>query len=184
MHVGELFILVPSLLGLKGNLDMCLASRLSTQANLGNMESTREVLKMIVGNIALVQVQATVASFCAAIFAIVVGAFINEQGFEFDHAMLVIASGMFTATSASFVLGESIIQYPVVQFSSISFNVFSLTSLDFVLVAVIILSKKYKMNPDNLATPLAASIGDVVAISLLSFIASLLFQNLGKSMEI
>ena len=105
IHVGELFILVPSLLGLKGNLDMCLASRLSTQANLGNMDSTREVLKMIVGNIALVQVQATVASFCAAIFAIVVGAFINEQGFQFDHAMLVIASGMFTATSASFVLG-------------------------------------------------------------------------------
>ena len=53
-------------------------------------------------------------------------------------------------------------------------------SPDFVLVAVIILSKKYKMNPDNLATPLAASIGDVVAISLFSFIASLLFQNLGK----
>lgn len=47
-------------------------------------------------------------------------------------------------------------------------------------MAVIILSKKYKMNPDNLATPLAASIGDVVAISLFSFIASLLFQNLGE----
>lgn len=56
----------------------------------------------------------------------------------------------------------------------------SLSLVDFVLVAVIILSKKYKMNPDNLATPLAASIGDVVAISLLSFIASLLFQHLGK----
>lgn len=37
------------------------------------------------------------------------------------------------------------------------------------------------MNPDNLATPLAASIGDVVAISLLSFIASLLFEHIGKS---
>lgn len=61
---------------------------------------------MIVGNIALVQVQAIVASFLAAIFAIVVGAFINDQGFQFDHAMLVIASGMFTATCASFVLGE------------------------------------------------------------------------------
>lgn len=36
------------------------------------------------------------------------------------------------------------------------------------------------MNPDNLATPLAASIGDVVSLSVLSFIASLLFENLGK----
>lgn len=109
MHVGELFILVSSLLGLKGNLDMCLASRLSTQANLGNMTSNKEVLKMIVGNIALVQVQAIVASFLAAIFAIVVGGLLNDQGFQFDHAMLVIASAMFTATSASFVLGELII---------------------------------------------------------------------------
>lgn len=36
------------------------------------------------------------------------------------------------------------------------------------------------MNPDNLATPLAASIGDVVSLSVLSFIASTLFDNLGK----
>lgn len=151
-HVTELFILVPALLGLKGNLDMCLASRLSTQANLGNMVGYREVVHMIVGNIALVQVQATVAAFIVSVFAIGVGAAMNGR-FLFDHAMLLTASSMFTATSSCFVL-------------------------DFVLVAVILLSNKLKMNPDNLATPLAASIGDVVSISLLSFIASLLFDHL------
>lgn len=46
---------------------MCLASRLSTQANLGNMTTRREVLNMVVGNIALVQVQAIVASFIVAV---------------------------------------------------------------------------------------------------------------------
>lgn len=66
-EIRELFILVPALLGLKGNLDMCLASRLSTQANLGNMTTHREVLNMVVGNIALVQVQAIVASFIVAV---------------------------------------------------------------------------------------------------------------------
>lgn len=151
-HVTELFILVPALLGLKGNLDMCLASRLSTQANLGNMTGYREIVHMIVGNIALVQVQATVAAFIVSVFAIGVGAAMNGR-FLFDHAMLLTASSMFTATSSCFVL-------------------------DFVLVAVILLSNKLKMNPDNLATPLAASIGDVVSISLLSFIASLLFEHL------
>ncbi|XP_021701273.1 solute carrier family 41 member 1 isoform X6 [Aedes aegypti] len=151
-HVTELFILVPALLGLKGNLDMCLASRLSTQSNLGNMSSTREIIHMIVGNIALVQVQATVAAFIVSLFAMGVGAAMNGR-FLFDHAMLLTASSMFTATSSCFVL-------------------------DFVLVAVILLSNKFKMNPDNLATPLAASIGDVVSISLLSFIASLLFEHL------
>lgn len=36
------------------------------------------------------------------------------------------------------------------------------------------------MNPDNLATPLAASIGDVVSISILSTIASEFFNRLDK----
>ena len=59
------------------------------------------------------------------------------------------------------------------------FNYISLL-IDFVLVAVILLSQKYRLNPDNLATPLAASIGDVVSISLLSFIASILFDHISK----
>ncbi|KAH8416410.1 hypothetical protein KR222_002808, partial [Zaprionus bogoriensis] len=151
-NVSELFILVPALLGLKGNLDMCLASRLSTQVNLGNMSSRSNVVRMIVGNIALVQVQATVASFLVAMFAMSVGAAMTGS-FYFENAMLLTASAMFTATSSCFVL-------------------------DFVLVAVILFSQKYNLNPDNLATPLAASIGDVVSISLLSFIASLLYEHI------
>ncbi|XP_037046336.1 solute carrier family 41 member 2 isoform X2 [Bradysia coprophila] len=151
-EVRELFILVPALLGLKGNLDMCLASRLSTQANLGNMTTRREVLSMVVGNIALVQVQAIVASFIVAIFAITVGSAMNNS-FVLEHAILMIASSMFTATVSCFLL-------------------------DFILVAVILLSYKFNLNPDNLATPLAASIGDVVSLTMLSFIATMLFQNL------
>lgn len=105
-HISELFILVPALLGLKGNLDMCLASRLSTQANLGRMTCKRDIIHMIVGNIALVQVQATVASFIVAFFAIGVGSVMNGT-FEWSHAVLLVASSMFTATSSCFVLGKS-----------------------------------------------------------------------------
>ncbi len=54
--VTELFILVPALLGLKGNLEMTLASRLSTQANLGRMQSPEDQWSLIKGNLALVQV--------------------------------------------------------------------------------------------------------------------------------
>ena len=107
-HITELFILVPALLGLKGNLDMCLASRMSTQANLGNLVSFKEIAHMIIGNIALVQVQATVAAFIVSIFAITVGAFLNNR-FEFDHSMLLTASAMFTATSSCFVLGKLVL---------------------------------------------------------------------------
>lgn len=46
------------------------------------------------------------------------------------------------------------------------------------MIAVIMISHRCKMNPDNLATPLAASIGDVVSISVFSAIASAFFERL------
>lgn len=53
--------------------------------------------------------------------------------------------------------------------------------LDFVLVGVILVTHKYKINPDNMATPLAASIGDLIAITMLSISVALLYINLGKN---
>ncbi|XP_013419637.1 solute carrier family 41 member 1-like [Lingula anatina] len=55
--VPELFILVPPLLGLKGNLGMTLASRLSTQVNLGYLDEVKEQWKSIGGNTVLTQVR-------------------------------------------------------------------------------------------------------------------------------
>ncbi len=58
VEISEIFILVPALLGLKGNLEMTLASRLSTAANLGKMDGRPAAAALILGNLALVQCQA------------------------------------------------------------------------------------------------------------------------------
>ena len=50
-----------------------------------------------------------------------------------------------------------------------------------IMVAVILFSHKYNINPDNVATPIAASLGDLTTLALLSGIATLLYNSLGKS---
>lgn len=60
---------------------------------------------------------------------------------------------------------------------------FALHVVDFVLVGMIFLTHKLKLNPDNLATPLAASIGDVVSLIVLSTWATLLYGIHGQYIE-
>lgn len=146
----EMFILVPSLLGLKGNLEMTLASRLSTQANLGNLDNPNEQYKMTKGNLALLQCQATIVGFLASLFAIIVD-YIEEGTFRINHALLICASSLLTASVASFLLG-------------------CLT------IGVVIISRKCQINPDNVAAPVAASLGDVVTLSLLAFCSHFLYS--------
>lgn len=67
------------------------------------------------------------------------------------------------------------------HFSRNYFINFIVLFIDFVMIVVIIISYRCKMNPDNLATPLAASFGDVVSISMLSTIASALFERMTGS---
>lgn len=152
--VTEIFILVPTLLGLKGNLEMTLASRVSTQANLGKLESVREKWQMSWGNMSLIQCQATVMGLLAASFATVMS--IAKGGFNMYHAMLLSASALFTAATASLVLGA-------------------------ITLAVVIISHKCHINPDNVATPIAASLGDVTTLGLLAAISSYLYQFKGNA---
>ena len=102
-----MFVLVPSLLGLKGNLEMTMASRLSTEANLGHMDSWPRTLNMIGGDMALVQCQATVVSFLAAFVAIGIDLCQNHV-FDLDKCLVLTASSVLTANVACFLLGINI----------------------------------------------------------------------------
>lgn len=48
------------------------------------------------------------------------------------------------------------------------------------MVAVIIGSRKVGINPDNVATPIAASLGDLITLSLLAGVSSLFFCYRGQ----
>ncbi|XP_049875701.1 solute carrier family 41 member 1-like [Pectinophora gossypiella] len=153
IQISEVYILVPALLGLKGNLEMTLASRLSTHAHLGHLESS--LGSLVVGNLCLVQCQAVLVGFLAAMAAVAMG-WIPDGDFDIHHALLLCASSVLTASFASFVLG-------------------------LIMIGVIVISKKVNINPDNIATPIAASLGDLTTLALLSWIASLLYRSIGTS---
>ena len=68
-EVNELIMIIPVILNLKGNLEMNLSARLGTAANVGELDRPAVRRKVILGNLSLLQVQATIVSFVAAILA-------------------------------------------------------------------------------------------------------------------
>ncbi|CAG9760399.1 unnamed protein product [Ceutorhynchus assimilis] len=151
-NISEVYILVPALLGLKGNLEMTLASRLSTHANLGHLDSHNQKLSLITGNLALILCQAIVVGFLASIAAVILG-WIPCGELNIQHALLLCASSIVTALAASFVLGV-------------------------VMIGVVIFSRQFNINPDNVATPIAASLGDLTTLAVLSYFASLFYRTI------
>jgi solute carrier family 41 len=151
-EVSEVYILVPALLGLKGNLEMTLASRLSTHANLGHLDTRQQMISLVVGNLALILCQAIVVGFLASLAAVIFG-WVPSGVINVNHALLLCASSIVTAFGASFILG-------------------------LVMVGVILFSRYFNINPDNVATPIAASLGDLTTLACLSWLASFFYNTI------
>jgi solute carrier family 41 len=105
-NISGLLILVQPLMGLKGNLEMTMASRLSTLANVGNhMDSWLNILDLIRADMILVQFEATVVSLFAALVAII-SVLISGTPISFNNAILLCAISLTTANISCFLLGK------------------------------------------------------------------------------
>ncbi|XP_075551410.1 solute carrier family 41 member 1-like isoform X3 [Dermacentor variabilis] len=151
VRIHQIFVLIPPLLGLNGNLEQTLVARLSTQANLGNLNRVREQLPMIFANIALLQCQSTVATLVACTLAIFKSVAIDNY-WDPSHVAILFAGALAAVNTASLLLS-------------------------LVMSAVVVVSTKCDKNPDNIAPAIAASFGDLTTLFLLSGYSSFLLYR-------
>ncbi|KAI8347229.1 hypothetical protein B0O80DRAFT_215957 [Mortierella sp. GBAus27b] len=143
VDISELIILIPILLNLKGNLEMNLASRLSTAANMGLLDTPETRNSFIKGNLALLQLQSLTVGSVAGSFAFLLGMIVHPTTNNLEEIALMISSSMLCASISSFVLGSF-------------------------MCGLVLICRRYRVNPDNIACPLASSFGDLVTLMILS----------------
>ncbi|ORY61906.1 hypothetical protein BCR35DRAFT_295458 [Leucosporidium creatinivorum] len=175
IRIEELFILVPILLNLKGNLEMNLAARFSTSANIGELDLRLTRRSLILGNLALLQVQALIVSLISGLLSFLLGLLSrrgvhhalqhpvynpNNGGVDeslrggYFEALLVLCVSMLAASISSGVLGSF-------------------------MCSLVVLCRRYKVNPDNIATPLASALGDMVTLVILGVLSSIFAKFMG-----
>ena len=87
---------------------------------------------------------------------------------EVGRGLVLAASSVITASLASFLLG--LVMVAVIGMMM----VMMMMMMMMVIYSVAALSRRWQVNPDNVATPIAAALGDLVTLSLLAAVASLL----------
>ena len=91
VNVPEIIIVIPPLLGLKGNLEMTLAARMSTASNLGHLDDKRVAASTIIGNLILVQCQGIVVGFLASLCGLAMG-WLPIAKANYEQTLLLCAS--------------------------------------------------------------------------------------------
>ncbi|EPQ50613.1 hypothetical protein GLOTRDRAFT_82149 [Gloeophyllum trabeum ATCC 11539] len=204
-RVDELIMIIPVVLNLKGNLEMNLSARLGTSANLGDLDEPRQRKQIILGNLTLLQVQATVVSFVAAFVAFVLGLAIPDPP-PVPTAPSNGTTPDATAEVGRFLLSRAIpglriprpprpiydgtkpksglFEYIMVVSTAMSAACLSSILLGSFMCFLIVMCRRFGRDPDNIAPPIASCLGDLVTLTLIGLVSSLLINFVNTPMPL
>lgn len=185
-EVDELIMIIPVILNLKGNLEMNLSARLGTAANVGELDRPAVRRQLILGNLSLLQVQATVVSFIAAVVAFALGRVMPPQPTEtiglpgsdetpVSNATLIVRSlsERKPRPPATPIKGPGgVNEFLLTASSSMLAACLSSALLGSFMCTLVVLCRRFGLDPDNIAPPVAACLGDLVTLSLLGLVSA------------
>ncbi|KAF8589695.1 hypothetical protein K439DRAFT_1612498 [Ramaria rubella] len=196
-RINELYILIPMLNNLKGNLEMNLSSRLSTAANIGDLDvvSTRRAL--LLGNLSLLQVQALIVSAIAALLSFLLGLIIPStpeapavgRSFSVLKRRPSLPKPPALPDQLPSGLKECVILvvewwYGVDFPTSMASASISGLVLGSFMCALILLCRMWNRNPDNITPPIASCLGDLLTLCIIGLVSSILIRTIDTALPI
>jgi len=140
-----LLILVPALLGLKGNLEMTLGARLGSHANNGDF-NTDKFHTIVTSNLMAVQCQAIIVGAAASVLAIIENYGATGE-WNYSHALLLATSAITAASMASLILS-------------------------LLMIGIVLLAIRIGVDPDNITAPVAGMLGDFATLLIVCSVAA------------
>ncbi|GBE86126.1 hypothetical protein SCP_0900030 [Sparassis crispa] len=184
-RVDELIIIVPVILNLKGNLEMNLSARLGTAANMGELDDPSKRKSIIIGNLTLLQVQATVVSFVAACVAFLLGRVIPRPAEE-EAAEAVLAGNITSSLMASALEARTprpafpggsptsgFSEFAMVASAAMTSTCLSACVFGSFMCTLVVLCRRFGLDPDNIAPLVASCLGDLVTLTILGLVSAL-----------
>jgi len=145
-EVPSLLILVPALLGLKGNLEMTLGARLGSHANKKELQGAT-FWPIVRNNLLAIQCQAIIVGSAASVLAIG-EEYTTTRVWHSDQALLLAASAITAASLASLLLAS-------------------------LMIVIVVIATKKDIDPDNITAPIAGMLGDFVTLGIVVLVARL-----------
>ncbi|KAF7353839.1 Chromatin-remodeling complexes subunit ngg1 [Mycena venus] len=173
-EVDQLIMIIPVVLNLKGNLEMNLSARLGTAANVGELDDPPARRSIIIGNLSLLQVQATVVSFVAAGVSLVLGLIVPRTSPDVQETLVIPRRPVPHVPQSDGPRKSGFPTFIMVASTAMTAACLSSLILGSFMCGLVVLCRRFGRDPDNIAPPIASCLGDLVTLILLGAVSSVL----------